>query len=257
MPIYEYDCEACGTRFEELVFLSSRPKTRRLPGVQQRAGEQAVVVDRRVGERQHARLICVRGVHDQRLRGEPLAGREPAMDAIGPGRCPGLLIRGADARWRRPAEPQPSSHLTGSARRMRSERPGRHPAAPGDSSLPLLPLGPDGVRRAPPRRTRPSARGQHTALPSSLSTRKPRRRDRWWSDVVSCRQEIDTARAVSAGGEGGIRTHGALRLTRFPSARVRPDYATSPRFAGPLRGRRRDYSMRTTASRLPDERPAI
>jgi putative FmdB family regulatory protein len=27
MPIYEYDCEACGTRFEELVFLTSRPKT--------------------------------------------------------------------------------------------------------------------------------------------------------------------------------------------------------------------------------------
>jgi hypothetical protein len=29
-------------------------------------------------------------------------------------------------------------------------------------------------------------------------------------------------------GEGGIRTHGALRLTRSPGARVRPDYATSP-----------------------------
>ena len=29
-------------------------------------------------------------------------------------------------------------------------------------------------------------------------------------------------------GEGGIRTHGALRLTRSPSARTRPDYATSP-----------------------------
>ena len=29
-------------------------------------------------------------------------------------------------------------------------------------------------------------------------------------------------------GEGGIRTHGALRLTRSPGARTRPDYATSP-----------------------------
>ena len=29
------------------------------------------------------------------------------------------------------------------------------PAAPGDTSLPLLPLGPDGIRRAPPRRTHP------------------------------------------------------------------------------------------------------
>ena len=26
MPIYEYDCEACGTRFEKLVFLTSLPK---------------------------------------------------------------------------------------------------------------------------------------------------------------------------------------------------------------------------------------
>ena len=32
----------------------------------------------------------------------------------------------------------------------------------------------------------------------------------------------------SSGGEGGIRTLGALRLTRSPGARVRPDYATSP-----------------------------
>ena len=32
------------------------------------------------------------------------------------------------------------------------------PAAPGDTSLPLLPLGPDGVRRAPPRRTHPDER---------------------------------------------------------------------------------------------------
>ena len=31
------------------------------------------------------------------------------------------------------------------------------------------------------------------------------------------------------GGEGGIRTHDTLRYTRFPSGRVRPDCATSPR----------------------------
>ncbi len=30
-----------------------------------------------------------------------------------------------------------------------------NPAAPGDTSLPLLPFGPDGVRKAPPRRTHP------------------------------------------------------------------------------------------------------
>ena len=29
-------------------------------------------------------------------------------------------------------------------------------------------------------------------------------------------------------GEGGIRTRDTLRYTRFPGARVRPDYATSP-----------------------------
>jgi hypothetical protein len=44
------------------------------------------------------------------------------------------------------------------------------PAAPGGTPLPLLPLGPDGVRRAPPRRTCPSARGQHTAPGCRLST---------------------------------------------------------------------------------------
>jgi len=30
-----------------------------------------------------------------------------------------------------------------------------NPAAPGDTPLPLLPLGPDGIRKAPPRRTHP------------------------------------------------------------------------------------------------------
>ena len=32
------------------------------------------------------------------------------------------------------------------------------PAAPGSAHLPLLPLGPDGVRRFPPRRTHPDSR---------------------------------------------------------------------------------------------------
>ena len=30
------------------------------------------------------------------------------------------------------------------------------------------------------------------------------------------------------GGEGGIRTHEPLQVTRFPSVRAKPDYATSP-----------------------------
>ena len=34
-----------------------------------------------------------------------------------------------------------------------------NPAAPGISSLPMLPFGPDGVRRVPPRRTHPGMFG--------------------------------------------------------------------------------------------------
>jgi hypothetical protein len=45
------------------------------------------------------------------------------------------------------------------------------------------------------------------------------------------------------GGEGGIRTHGALRLTRSPGARVRPDYATSPIFTSILLEESADYIM--------------
>jgi hypothetical protein len=39
----------------------------------------------------------------------------------------------------------------------RIERPSRLPAAPGETTLPLLPLGPDGVRWLPPRRTHSDA----------------------------------------------------------------------------------------------------
>ena len=31
-----------------------------------------------------------------------------------------------------------------------------------------------------------------------------------------------------SGGEGGIRTHEPLRVTRAPGVRAKPDYATSP-----------------------------
>ena len=41
----------------------------------------------------------------------------------------------------------------------------------------------------------------------------------------------------ASGGEGGIRTHGTLRYTRSPSARDKPDYATSPHVE------RRNYIM--------------
>ena len=35
-------------------------------------------------------------------------------------------------------------------------------------------------------------------------------------------------------GEGGIRTREPLWVTRFPSVRAKPDYATSPYQAGEL-----------------------
>jgi hypothetical protein len=37
-----------------------------------------------------------------------------------------------------------------------------------------------------------------------------------------------------SGGEGGIRTREPLWVTRFPSVRAKPDYATSPYQAGEL-----------------------
>ena len=37
-----------------------------------------------------------------------------------------------------------------------------------------------------------------------------------------------------SGGEGGIRTREPLWVTRFPSVRAKPDYATSPCQAGEL-----------------------
>ena len=40
-------------------------------------------------------------------------------------------------------------------------------------------------------------------------------------------------RVACTGGEGGIRTRGGVTLTRFPIVRIRPDYATSPRFRRP------------------------
>ena len=42
----------------------------------------------------------------------------------------------------------------------------------------------------------------------------------------------------STGGEGGIRTREPLWVTRFPSVRAKPDYATSPFFG------RADYTTR-------------
>jgi hypothetical protein len=41
-----------------------------------------------------------------------------------------------------------------------------------------------------------------------------------------------------AGGEGGIRTREPLWVTRFPSVRAKPDYATSP-----FQIERGDYTM--------------
>ncbi len=90
MPIYEYDCGACGTRFEELVFLTSRPKTVICPECKSGQVSKRLSLIAASANGEHGKSICLRRVHDQHLRGEPLAGREPAKNADGPGRCPGL-----------------------------------------------------------------------------------------------------------------------------------------------------------------------
>ena len=47
-------------------------------------------------------------------------------------------------------------------------------------------------------------------------------------------------RKVKTGGESGIRTHGTLRYTRFPSVRLKPlghlSRSVSPRDAAVLKG---------------------
>ncbi len=40
--------------------------------------------------------------------------------------------------------------------------------------------------------------------------------------------------AFISGGEGGIRTREPFWVTRFPSVRAKPDYATSPNQAGDI-----------------------
>jgi hypothetical protein len=150
--------------------------------------------------------------------------------------CPGRVIRPERGSGPRCFGSMVSAWLLAV---QQGERPGRHPAAPGDFPLPLLPPGPDGVRRAPPRRTRPNARSQHNAPVLWMSTRVRPRPLAPNRVAASGDGRSDTALAVSGGGEGGIRTRGAFRLTRSPGARVRPDYATSPRFAGPGQGRHR------------------
>ncbi len=108
---------------------------------------------------------------------------------------------------------------------MEGTPPDRLPVSPEGSSVPLLPFGSDGVWKSPPHWPYPEAN-----LRISCAER----------DVNAVERRILCHDAI-IGGEGGIRTHGALRLTRSPGARVRPDYATSPerRRFGPA-GRRRE-----------------
>ena len=106
---------------------------------------------------------------------------------------------------------------------MRNVRAGT-PAAPGVIPLPLLPFGPDGVRRSPLHRTHPDKR-RITRWEAGVNAVD----DAFSAQVKEGLRKEDTADArCPIGGEGGIRTHGAFRLTRSPGARVRPDYATSP-----------------------------
>ena len=95
-------------------------------------------------------------------------------------------------------------------------------AAPGGpGTQPRIPLRAGGVN-AGVGRLLVKTNGMHLA--------GPRRRTR---PAATCREwpgpwTAPTRGSQRSGGEGGIRTHGASRLTRSPGARVRPDYATSP-----------------------------
>lgn len=50
------------------------------------------------------------------------------------------------------------------------------PAAPEDDALPLLPSGPDGVRRASPRRTHPDTQADYTTQGRSICSRARQKR---------------------------------------------------------------------------------
>jgi hypothetical protein len=51
---------------------------------------------------------------------------------------------------------------------------------------------------------------------------------------TSLKREPPQKQGGFSGGEGGIRTREPLWVTRFPSVRAKPDYATSPFSAGEL-----------------------
>ena len=49
-----------------------------------------------------------------------------------------------------------------------------------------------------------------------------------WGRENLNKENAPTMRRFFSGGEGGIRTREPLWVTRFPSVRAKPDYATSP-----------------------------
>ena len=132
-------------------------------------------------------------------------------------------------------------------------RPGC-PAAPDEHRLPLLSSEPGGVHGSPPRRTRPSTplyvdlTGQHRPrmafdparagcglqrTASSPSSTAVHIIDPWYNQPIRpATRPGDLGRVRhrrdGSGGEGGIRTLEGVNPTRFPVARTRPDYATSP-----------------------------
>ncbi len=92
MPIYEYDCETCGARFDKLVFLTAQPKPVDCPEcssdqVSKRLSLIAVCFG--VERRGHSLFGCL---HDQHLRDDPLAGRAPAGRA-GRSYAPAFALR--------------------------------------------------------------------------------------------------------------------------------------------------------------------
>src|SRR5512145_2437491 len=95
-------------------------------------------------------------------------------------------------------------------KRLPAQVTARHPRGTRLGPLPLLPSGPDGVRGRP-------LRGTRLSLLSAIG-----------AGLVEGKNE--------AGGEGGIRTLGTLRYTRFPVVHLRPLGHLSAGCAGYIKG---------------------
>jgi hypothetical protein len=130
------------------------------------------------------------------------------------------------------------------------ERRAGNPAAPGGSPLPLLPLGPDGVRRSPPRRTHPDARlednprtrgCQPLAEPHPTGPRSPPHPRDYWRPIQSATRRPAAAAVLTRlmGPTPRVMQMDWRRRHRPASAceRLRPPGAGKPRPSEARNGR--------------------